>query len=118
MNIAKLQSIGTLDSSCSRDAVSNGIEHMTASCYYRNFWFDAPQVEEFSTDDVTNPKTILNKALGDAKPLIDQLSASLFETQAISWEADPEDIVDSVSMSIIPMRDSVDFMESVVEMGK
>ncbi|KAI8228959.1 hypothetical protein K4K55_007212 [Colletotrichum sp. SAR 10_96] len=100
MNIAKLQSIGTLDSSCSRDAVYNGIEHMTASCYYRNFWFDAPQVEEFSTDDVTNPKTILNKALGDAKPLIDPLSASLFEIQAISWEADPEDIVDSMSKEL------------------
>ncbi|KAJ3951799.1 hypothetical protein N0V92_011781 [Colletotrichum tropicale] len=118
-NVCKAEgSIDTLDSSCPRDAVYNGIEHMTASCYYRNFWFDAPQVEEFSTDDVTNPKTILNKALGDAKPLIDQLSASLFEIQAISWEADPEDIVDSVSMSIILMCDSVDFMRSVVEMGK
>lgn len=61
---------------------------------------------------------ILNKALGDAKPLIDQLSASLFEIQAMSWEADPEDIVDSVSMSILLTRDSVDFMDNVVEMGK
>ncbi|KAK2728197.1 killer toxin subunits alpha beta [Colletotrichum kahawae] len=63
MNIAKLQSVGILDSSCSRDSAYNGIEHMTASCYYRNFWFDAPHVEGFNTDDVTNPKTILNKAL-------------------------------------------------------
>lgn len=60
---------------------------------------------------------ILNKALGDEKPLIDQLSASLFEIQAMSWEADL-DIVDSVSMSILLTRDSVDFMDNVVEMGK
>ncbi|KAF4905173.1 hypothetical protein CGCVW01_v012945 [Colletotrichum viniferum] len=95
-----------------------GYNLLQSSCYYRNFWFDAPQVEEFSTEDVTNPKTIPNKALGDAKPLIGQLSASLFEIQAISWEADPDNIVDSVSMSIILVRDSVDFTESVVEMGK
>ncbi|KAL3296053.1 putative fg-gap repeat domain-containing protein [Colletotrichum asianum] len=93
MNIAKLQSSGTLHSSCSRDA-------------------------GFNTDDVTKPKTILNKALGDAKPLIDQLSAPLFEIQAMSLEADPEDIVDSVSMSILLIRDSVAFLENVVEMGK
>ncbi|CAI0652258.1 unnamed protein product [Colletotrichum noveboracense] len=65
MNIAKLQLIGTLDLSCSRDAVYNGVEHIIASCYYRYFWFDAPQVEGFITNGVTNPKTILNKALGD-----------------------------------------------------
>ncbi|KAK1842567.1 killer toxin subunits alpha beta [Colletotrichum chrysophilum] len=63
MSIVKLQSVGMLDSSCSIDSVYNGIEHMTASCYYRNFWFDATQVDGFNTDDVTNPKTILNKAL-------------------------------------------------------
>ncbi|KAF5515412.1 hypothetical protein CGCS363_v000145 [Colletotrichum siamense] len=63
MSIVKLQSVGMLDSSCSRDSVYNGIEHMTASCYYRNFWFDATQINGFNTDDVTNPKTILNKAL-------------------------------------------------------
>ncbi|KAF4492578.1 hypothetical protein CGGC5_v000159 [Colletotrichum fructicola Nara gc5] len=63
MSIVKLQSVGMLDSSCSRDSVYNGIEHMTASCYYRNFWTDATQVDGFNTDDVTNPKTILNKAL-------------------------------------------------------
>ncbi|KAJ0269274.1 hypothetical protein Brms1b_013244 [Colletotrichum noveboracense] len=57
--------IGTLDLSCSRDAVYNGVEHIIASCYYRYFWFDAPQVEGFITNGVTNPKTILNKALGD-----------------------------------------------------
>ncbi|KAF0324372.1 hypothetical protein GQ607_008321 [Colletotrichum asianum] len=74
--------------------------------------------EGFNTDDVTKPKTILNKALGDAKPLIDQLSAPLFEIQAMSLEADPEDIVDSVSMSILLIRDSVAFLENVVEMGK
>ncbi|KAI8190758.1 hypothetical protein KHU50_000383 [Colletotrichum sp. SAR 10_65] len=109
------QSIGTLDSSCPRDAVYNDIGHLTASCYYRNFWSDAPQVEGSDTDDVTNLTMILNKALGDAKPLIDQLSASLSEIQAMSLEADPEDIVDSVSMSILLISDSVDFMEHVVE---
>ncbi|KAJ5003031.1 hypothetical protein K4K48_012569 [Colletotrichum sp. SAR 10_66] len=108
------QSIGTLDSSCPRDAVYNDIGHLTASCYYRNFWSDAPQVEGSDTD-VTNLTTILNKALGDAKPLIDQLSASLSEIQAMSLEADPEDIVDSVSMSILLISDLVDFVEHVVE---
>ncbi|KAF4853989.1 hypothetical protein CGCSCA2_v009770 [Colletotrichum siamense] len=63
MSIVKLQSVGMLDSSCSRDSIYNGIEHMTTSCYYRNFWFDATQVDGFNTDDVTNPKTIVNKAL-------------------------------------------------------
>ncbi|KAI8300869.1 hypothetical protein K4K61_009423 [Colletotrichum sp. SAR11_59] len=71
-----------------------------------------------TTEETTCCNTILNKALGDAKPLIDQLSAPLFEIQAMSLEADPEDIVDSVSMSILLIRDSVAFLENVVEMGK
>ncbi|KAJ3528112.1 hypothetical protein NM208_g10365 [Fusarium decemcellulare] len=36
----------------------------------------------------------------------------------MSWEADPEDIVDSVSMAILLIRDSIEFMEEVVKMGK
>ncbi|KAK7432202.1 hypothetical protein QQZ08_001147 [Neonectria magnoliae] len=118
LSITKRQQIGTLDASCARAAVTNGPDHMPESCYYRNHWFDAPEVKGFDNGDVVNPKTILNKALSNAKPLIDQLSASLFEIQAMSWEVDPEDIVDSVSMSILLIRDSVDFMETVVEMGK
>lgn len=94
LSISKRQLIGSLDVSCAQDTVIKGDDHMAASCYYRNHWFDAPEVKGFDKDDVVNPKTILNKALSDTKPLIDQLSASLFEIQAMSYEVDTEDIVD------------------------
>ncbi|KPM44471.1 hypothetical protein AK830_g2091 [Neonectria ditissima] len=116
--IASQQQIGTLSASCAREAVLGDYDHMSESCYYHDFWYDAPRIDGFNTGDVVNPKATVNKALGNVQPLIDQLSASLYEIQAISWEADPEDIVDSVAMSILLIRDSVELMESVVEMAK
>ncbi|KAF7550314.1 hypothetical protein G7Z17_g5812 [Cylindrodendrum hubeiense] len=116
--ITARQQIGTLSSSCAREAVFNGEDKMSKSCYYTKFWYNAPTVDGFVEDDVVNPKETVGQALANTQPLIDQLSASLFEIMAFTWEADPEDIVDSVAMSIFLIRDSVDLMEEVVEMAK
>ncbi|KAM0544199.1 hypothetical protein ACHAPJ_011950 [Fusarium lateritium] len=118
MGLEKLQGIGTLSVSCAQDSAKNGEDGMKPSCYNRNYWFNAPKIHDFKIEDITNPKTILNKALDDTKPLADQLAASLFELQAGAGEAEPEDIVDAVSLSVLMMEESLDYMETVVEMGK
>ena len=105
------------EESCGREEAETG--EMSPECYRRGYWFDAPDISsDFSTDDVTNPKTIVKEALDKSGSLVIDLAIVSFEIKAGVYEESTQDLIDAIAMPVFMIKEGLGFMETVVEMGK
>lgn len=106
-----------LSNGCAREfGFNNG--NMSPGCYHENHWWNAPAVRDFHSEDVTNPKETVQKALDRSKGLISDLAALSLEVKSGTYLGDPLDLVDAVAMPVYMIQEGLQYMEKVVEMAK
>jgi hypothetical protein len=91
---------------------------MSESCQYTKFWSNAPWVNGFVDDDVSNPKDIVQKVLKNVSDVTQSVGAVTLSTIADEYAGDVNDLVDALVLPVLMLQAAVGFMQKVIDLGK
>ncbi|KFY18264.1 hypothetical protein V492_00030 [Pseudogymnoascus sp. VKM F-4246] len=104
---------------CQKDYNENGWDGMDDSCEQEYFWSYSPHLNGFVPDDVFNPKDTVEKVIKNIKDDVIQAIAELaLAVVADEYYNDENDLVDALALPVFMLQAALDFMKSVLDMGK
>ena len=80
--------------------------------------YDIPMTDGYKASDITNPKTLVQKALHNSNKLADQIYWAALDLQNYCYGGDPSELIDAVSLPIIMVAQAVDSMADVAEVAE
>lgn len=95
-----------------------GWDGMTERCQYTQFWSNAPVITGFESDDVSNPKDIVEKVLQNITDIFPAMGEVTYATIADEYDGDPHDLVDALVLQVLTLQAAVGFMENILKMGE
>ena len=101
-----------------RDNTCTGASKPDDRCWGLGLDYDIPIPDGYKASDVTNPKTLVQKALENSNGLADQLQWAVLDLQNDCYGGDPSALVDAVSLPVIMIAQAVDSMAEVAEVAE
>ncbi|KAF9894646.1 hypothetical protein FE257_006534 [Aspergillus nanangensis] len=86
-------------------------------CWTLGYDYEIPITDDYSADDVADPKDTAKKGLDRSGNLTPQIKKALFQMSTDTWIGDGMDLVDSVSMPILMVAHAVEQMGTVADVA-
>lgn len=103
---------------CDKLFLEHGWDGMDEYCQQKHFWSYAPHINGFVASDVFNPKDNVKKALKNIKDVMGAVGELSLAVEADEYYSNANDLVDALSLPVFMLQSAVEFMKSVLDMGK
>lgn len=88
------------------------------SCWNTGYDYDFPMPDGYTAADVSNPKDVVQKALDNSDNLLQQVEDALVSLQLNTYYGDETELVDSISIPVLMIINSIEDMQQVEEVGE
>jgi hypothetical protein len=86
-------------------------------CWDDGYDFNYPMPNGYDSGDVSNPKAVVQKALGSSNNLQQQISSALNQVRFDAYYADEWELIDAVSVPIFVIANAIEYMGQVEEVA-